>query len=237
MGWHIARVKVSTRARNAGAGFGGGGWGGVRKGWSDRRPGLAGAGPTPHTKGVHMFAKFINRFLDLIACRVAGLLPIDAVCKQIATHINVCHLAEVVCDTLDMSEIEQNIAKTVTISATDVAGEIDTNDIVNGLDQEEIADKVAGYIELDYDKVCAALDLDYSEIGANIDLGDLSREIDTSDMKFDYSEIASNVSLSDLAEEFHAVEIAEAINYEELAKALLSQFAKAKAVEVRPAGK
>ena len=181
-----------------------------------------------------MFAKFFDRCVHVIACRVAALLPFDEVCKHIAGHLNITRVSEVVCDLLDLSEIEQEIAKKVTISATDVAEEIDVNDVVNGLDQEEIADKVAGYIELDYDKVVAAIDIDYSEIASGLDLSDLANQIDTSDLEIDYSEIASHVSMSDLAEEINVADVAAEIDYEELAKALLAQFVKAKTVEVRP---
>ncbi len=181
-----------------------------------------------------MFAKFFDRCVHVIACRVAALLPFDDVCKHIAGHLNITRVSEVVCDLLDLSEIEQEIAKKVTISATDVAGEIDTNDLINGLDQDELADKMAGYIELDYDKVVAAIDIDYSEIASSLDLSDVAREIDTSNMDFDYSEIVSNLCMSTLADEFSVSDIASQIDYEQLAKALLSQFAKAKAVECRP---
>ena len=183
-----------------------------------------------------MFAKFTDRLLTLVAAHVAKTVGIDAIAKNIAGHINIPHMAEVVCDTLDLSEIEDEIAKRVSVTASDVAEHIETKDVADSLDCDDIADKVAGYIDLDYDKVCAAIDLDYSEIASNLDLSDLAREIDTSSMEFDYSEIVSNLCMSTLSNEFDVSDIAAEIDYEKLAKALLSQFAKAKAVEVRPAG-
>lgn len=183
-----------------------------------------------------MFAKFFNRFLDLIAARVAALLSFDDLCKRIAAHANITRVAEVVCDLLDLSEVEANIAKSVHITASDVADNIEISDVVDALDIEDLADKAAGNIELDYDKVCSSLDLDYSEIASSIDLSDVARELDTSNMEFDYSEIASNLSLSELADEFALDDIGEHINYDKLAKALLAQFAKAQAVAVRPSG-
>jgi ABC-type transporter Mla MlaB component len=189
-----------------------------------------------------MFAKFFARFLDLVAARVAGLLPIDNVCKHIAGHVNVVRVSEVVCDLLDLSEIEANIATKVHVTASDVAEHIDTRDLADYLDSDDIAKKAADEIditavakkveknrdfvkavaeeiglsdlagELDYASLSRELELDYEEIAGNLDSEAIAAEV-----QIDMEEIASNLNMSDVASEISMSDLADEISLSDLA--------------------
>lgn len=210
-----------------------------------------------------MFAKFIcslfaplfndQRFIDAVVSRLVDTrldyadlgqrvcreMKADTICKNIASHINVNHLAEVVCDTIDMDDVKQFMAKSV--SASDLAEYIDIDDVAEKVDitaravAEEInLSDLAG--ELNYRELTSEIEIDYSEIASNLDMSDIGNECV---QHLDMEEIASNLNMCEIAGEIELADLASEINYEELAKALLAQFvkdhAKATTVEVRTA--
>lgn len=178
-----------------------------------------------------MFDKLLEQFVVLVAAQIVKMLGPDAIAKNIAQHLNKNHLAEVVCDTLDLSEIEQEIAKKVHVDADTIAGEIDLSELAAQIDKGALADCVT----LDYAKILDKVEIDYSSLAQEISASDIAYEISTSDVAehISASDIASEIDMSSLADEIDVSDIASSLDYESLAKALLAQFAKK--VEVRPA--
>ena len=99
------------------------------------------------------------------------------------------------------------------------------------------------YDELDTSDLSASIGkhISASDVAAALDAEDIAQhvEIDYYDLASHYeaSEIASHLDLSDIAREVEVDADDVTVDYEALAKALLAQFARAKAVEVRSSSK
>jgi hypothetical protein len=188
-----------------------------------------------------MFAKFISRllaplfsndaFVGLVVTELVQKQGVDAITKDIAKNVYLPHLAAVMVETLDLTEIKQHCADV--ISASDVVDLLDTGDIEK--------------------KVIEGIEISASDVAEHIDLSDLAGELDYSqianDLDIDYSEIASNLSASDIAGEISVSDIAEEVDmdsvieaivnnddcldYKALAKALIRELGVARTVEVR----
>ena len=201
-------------------------------------------------------------FLELLAVQCAGVLDNDAIAAhiaesksaaEIARYIDTDDLVQHLSDDIDLDRVKEYVANG--ISASDVAEAMDTDDIRDCIkDNLDItASTVAGEIELsdlarelDYDIIAEKISVSASKIAEHIDHSDIAGELDLSDIasEISVSDLASEIDLSSLADNIDTDAIVEALvnseeclDYTKLAKALLKQFAKATAVEVRPATK
>jgi len=156
-----------------------------------------------------MFAKVVSFLFAPVARLLAGNpVFIKAVLERVNITAVADALKEGVMEDIDMDDLARRAAQNIV--ASDVASHIECGDIVDAI---ELAD-----------------------LAGEIDAEDIARHIDWSDVEVDSSEVAEYISISDLGERLDFEALACRINYESLAKALLTQFAKAKSVEVRPAG-
>lgn len=128
--------------------------------------------------------------------------------NDVAEKLDVSEVARIVVEEfgLDAEAIAEHIDATdiaIHISAEDIANEIDLSDLASNIDTDDVGRKVAE----NFDARDIASEMDVSDVASNIDLTCLAAEVAGA---IDVADIASNVE----------------IDYEKLAKALLSQIAK-----------
>jgi predicted AAA+ superfamily ATPase len=123
---------------------------------------------------------------------------------------------------VDHDEIAKRTAQM--ISASDVADHVDTDairdSVIEAIDTDDIAEK-------------AAENIDLASLASNIEGISLAEHIDLSDLagSLDHGELVKNIDLDDIDRAVNDVLCNgdDMIDYATLAKALISQFAKAKA--------
>lgn len=129
---------------------------------------------------------------------------------------------------IDIDGLQEEIASRVEVDASAVAEEIDLADVAEHIDTSEI--------EVDNNALAERVAETFraSDIAEHVDCYSIAQEVCTRSIadEFDRSDIAHYIESSELAREIDMDDLADAItwreeDYERLAKALLSQFAKA----------
>ena len=192
------------------------------------------------------------------ASDVADHVDTDAIRDSVIEAIDIDDIAEKAAENIDLATLAGKIeGKSLAehIDLSDLAGELDHGDICKHLDVSDL--------NLDYSEIVSNLDL--SDLAGEIDKSDIAAYIEASDVanEIDTLSVAQNLSMSELADAMDYEKVAkhidishldlksdvenavndvlcngeDMIDYATLAKALITQFAKAIAkannVEVR----
>jgi hypothetical protein len=134
-----------------------------------------------------MFTKLFVRIVTPIVNAIAAAILKSDTAKEwmaqaIADRVNVKKLAEhldygAIFDNIDTDDLYTHVAKHTSVSASDIAEHLDSEDI-------------AQHVEIDYYEVASHMEA--SEVAGHFDLSDVAREleIDVDDVTVDYEALA-----------------------------------------------
>lgn len=155
-----------------------------------------------------MFANLFSRFIDMIADRlldrVVDRMDRDQVAERTAYLVTKDDVVSVLAKKLHMGHLAEAVCDT--LDHNDFARKVAESFSASDFAQHLDLEDIAQHVEVDYYDLAGRMEA--SEVASHLDLTDIAREIE-----IDVDEVT--------------------VDYEALAKALLSQIAKSKPVEVR----